>query len=179
MKKIIALLLSVLLISAAPLALADRIDLSGYTISQLYSLKNKIEQEIQSRIAENGNHLGGRTGYFDLGDVAVALDGYQLQTAAGKTYMILSVKWLNQSDEATAYYVEAAVDAYQNGVELDNGYLSGVDTNTTRKVLPGYSTTIKEIFELENDKDPVVLFVRPWVDFRNEYPPQQVVIDIK
>lgn len=181
MKKFLAVIviLAAVILAAAPLAMAERIDLSEYMLTELYGLRTQIDKEIQQRIADNQKHIGGHTGYFDLGDVSVALDGFKVQSISGKHYFILSVRWMNQSDEPTAYYVEANVDAYQDGVELDDGYISGVEKNNTRRVLPGYSTTVTEIYELRNTRNPIVIMIEPWVDFRNEYPPQQIVIDIK
>ena len=171
--------LAAVIMAVAQLALAEDVDFSQYNLTQLYRMRTQLEHEIQTRIAASRQYTDGYTQYYDMGDVSVALSGFRIQSVSGKNYMLLFVKWLNNSDEPTAYYIAASVDAYQNGVELDDGYISGVEKDSTRKVLPGYGTTVTEIYELENKKDPVIVTIKPWLDLRNEYPPQQIMIEIK
>ena len=179
MKNVLALILAVVILAAAPMALAARISFDDYTLAELYNLRTKLDQEIQKRIAESYNHIAGHTGYIDLGDVSVALDGYSIYTDAGKSYLVVAVKWQNNTDAATSYYLHADIEAYQNGVGLDETFIRSVDDNYDRKILPGYSLQVKEIFELPNTKDPVTLIVRQLFSYWHEYTPQQFVIQIK
>lgn len=180
MKKIIALLLFLgLLLPVLSCAMAERVDLSGYTIEQLYSLKNKVEREIQSRIASSKNLSSGYTEYIDLGSISAALNGYELRQENWKNYLIVNVNWINQSDEPGVFYTEAVLEAYQNGVELDTGYIYSIETNVSKKVLPGYSGAIKEIYQLQNAKDEVVLILHALFDFSKSRPTTQITIKAK
>lgn len=184
MKKALALILAAVILAAvilaaAPLALAERISFDDYTLTELYNLRTKLEREIQQRIADSHNHIAGHTGYIDLGDVSVALNGYTIYKDAGSSYLVVGVKWMNNTNEATSYYLHANIEAYQNGVQLEETFIRSVDDNYDRKILPGYSLEVKEIFVLPNTKDNVTLIVRQLFSYWHEYTPQQFVIEIK
>lgn len=179
MKKLVAVILSALILAALPLALAEQINFADYALTELYALRTNLEQEIQRRIAATAMYSRDRTGYIDLGDVSVALNGCSIYREAGKSYLVVAVKWQNNTDAATSYYLHANIEAYQNGVQLNETFIRTVDDNYDRKILPGYSLQVKEIFELPNTKDPVTLIVQQLFSYWHEYTPRQFVIQIK
>lgn len=176
MKRMLVCLLCLSLLLPA-CALAEKIDLSAYTIPELYGLRTRITTEIQARTAE-GRSDSGITQFVDLGSVSVALNGFEVYKRDGKNYLIVNVNWINNDSEPAVFYTEATVEAYQDGVELDDGYLSGVDTNVGKKVLPGFSGTQKEIFQLTSARGEVVLIVSPLFVYTNDKPRIQITINL-
>lgn len=177
MKKAFALILALILLM--PAALAERISFEDYSLVQLYNLRTQVEREIQQRVVNSRKDTDGYSGYIDLGDVSVALYGFTIYEESGTSYLVVSVKWINNTDDATSYYLHANIEAYQNGIQLEETFIRSVDDNYDRKILPGYSLIVKEIFVLPNKKDNVTLIVRQMFSYWHEYTPQQFVIKLR
>lgn len=104
--------------------------------------------------------------------------GASVEQSDGESYIKINYRWTNKTDNANSFTILAGYTAYQNGVQLDAGYLPGVETDEFTSVLPGYSTEVSSVHKLSNTTDPVVLQVSAFADFMDTTPPLEVTINL-
>lgn len=70
----------------------------------------------------------------------------------------------NNSDENESFDYLVTCKAFQNGIELDTNYIFDCDEekNGSKKIQPGATITVAEVFELGDSADNVTLEIRPF-----------------
>lgn len=176
MKKFVCLLL-ILALAIPAAALAEEIDLSSYSVNALLELRNRIDLEIKNRSLEAQGKQ--KIEYWDFGTVSACYQDFEVFTNNGKNYLAVKFSWINKQDEPATYTFEITVEAYQNGIQLDTAYVYGYETDSLKKVLPGYEGKGVELFELPNTTDDIVVYFGALFDFSGEYPAKSVIITTK
>ena len=91
----------------------------------------------------------------------------------GKPAIVLTYTWTNNSNETAKASLAVSIEAYQNGVSLDNAFfIDGVDTSSgIKNVRPGYSIEVQTAFRLSDTTADVELeFKDMWDIFGSSTP---------
>lgn len=78
------------------------------------------------------------------------------ETYDGKPCALVTFMFTNNSDEETSFMVAVDAEAYQNGVELDTGIVSGVDGDMSKHVKPGATVTVQKAYVLDDQSDVTI-----------------------
>lgn len=99
-------------------------------------------------------------------DYQVSIDSAQRVTDyEGKPALAVSYTWTNNSEDTTSFAVALYAQCFQNGVELQNAVVTGIDTNSYMSdVQPGGSTQVTQCYEL-SDESPVDVQVTELISF--------------
>lgn len=82
-------------------------------------------------------------------DEGVVVEDYEGNPALSVTYT-----WVNTSDEATSFAVEAYPKCFQDGVQLDTAIVSGAgDSNYMTELKPGASVQVTLSYSLNGESD--------------------------
>lgn len=89
---------------------------------------------------------------------AVTIDDCQVTTDySGAPAILVTYTWTNNSEKATSFMVAVSAKAFQNGVQLDRGVVSGADTSSSmNEIKPGATTTVQEAYVLDDQTDVTV-----------------------
>ena len=96
----------------------------------------------------------------------------------GKNYLIVVFSAKNNTDNSSSFGLTINIEAYQNGVELDTGYIYGVETNSSTKFRPGATIDGKAVFELKSASAQVELELNKLWNF-SKAKPTVFTIDLK
>lgn len=107
-------------------------------------------------------------GFFNYGNAEAKLVKYSTKTVGKKKYLILDFTWRNVGDIATMFAVNVGVTVYQDGIQLNEGYLFTEDTEVGTSIMPGKELAVKEIFELRSSSGTLDIVVDKLMDFTNE-----------
>ena len=107
----------------------------------------------------------------DSGNIDIL--GYSTTSSGNDQYLVALFSYENTKDESNAPWLDFMIKAYQDGVELERGYIyeytyedfKSEDTN----VRPGATLKFFELFELESDS-PVDIEVSEAFSFDNKAP---------
>lgn len=111
--------------------------------------------------------------YFRYGTADVKLKNYKTKTVNGKTYLLVDMTWRNTGDKASMFIVNVDVKAYQDGIELHDGYLFDIDTETGTSIMPGKELTVTEVFQLRSKTGKITLVLDKLLDATHEWPSRQ------
>lgn len=186
MKKFVTFALAVVMTAALPMALAEepafyqqlRDFLDTATQEQFTDIANILTDKIHERFPETQATANPNMS-AEFGTFAVEYLGAQLADSNGKPCLLISYRWTNNGDSATSFGATALYQAYQNGVQLQPTFISGHETNEWTNVLPGYTVEVQSVHELSNVTDPVVLQVKPFLDFTSSYEPLEITINLQ
>lgn len=117
--------------------------------------------------------------YFRYGDVEVKFNNFTTKTSGGKKYLILNFDWRNVGTAPTMFVVNVGVTAFQDGIELHEGYLFGENTEVGTQIMPGKELPVKVIFELRSSTGEVEFTVDKLMDFNNEAVARHYTLDVK
>ena len=163
MKRLLALILAFVMIIGC--AAAEEINLSQYTDEQLKELRSRIDSELASRqpakkdsntvlmeADNNGCHI-----ILEKIWVAKDYDG----TPAVALHMIFS----NKTKTAKNYLSTFSVDAYQNGIELDNAVrVDGAETGSAlKRIKDGAKIDVYRAFKLRDTTTPVEIQISKFI----------------
>lgn len=89
---------------------------------------------------------------------AVTIDDCQVTTDySGKSAIVVTYTFTNNSDKATSFMVAIDDAAFQNGVELDTAIVSDIDSQSSMSdIKPGATTTVQQAFLLDDTSDVTV-----------------------
>ena len=104
--------------------------------------------------------------YYD--PLVVEGDDFTIEITDLKTKgddLIIEYTFNNESEESQTPIWSVSFTGYQDGVELSQSYKGG-NYKHQKSILPGYSSEgLEKRIEVDNDSDPIILKVTPWVDF--------------
>ena len=102
----------------------------------------------------------------DKGDVSIV--GFTTTENDGKDYFVALLEYTNKSDESDSPWLNISVNAFQDGVELESGYIYDFSYENYKsddtKVRPGGTLKFFKIYELAGDS-PVDVEVSSMFDF--------------
>lgn len=101
-----------------------------------------------------------------------------IESKNGKDYLVVVYSVKNYKEESSSFGLSINIDAYQNGIELDTGYLYSLETNSSTKMRTGASIEGKSVFELKNTSSAVELELNKLWNFTNAKP-TVYTIDLK
>lgn len=107
--------------------------------------------------------------YINIGTAEAEFTRYEIVENKGKSYIVVYFRWKNFSDEADTFMTSFDVEAYQNAVELDSGWLLNVKSNKAVKLLKDGEIEVAEIYELRNTSGDVEIHILKHLDLRNVY----------
>jgi hypothetical protein len=81
--------------------------------------------------------------------------------------------WRNVGDSPDMFVVNVSVTAYQNGIQLNEGYLITENTEVGTSIMPGKSLTVTEIFQMRESTGEITLIVDKLMDFTHEWQDRQ------
>lgn len=119
------------------------------------------EQSSISEIADANSSNSAAEGSEESVEYAyqVSIDGCEFgETYDGQSCAIVTYTFTNNSDEATSFLVAISDKAYQNGVELSSGTVSGLDSFVTagKEIKPGATITLQQAYVLDDQSDITV-----------------------
>lgn len=118
-------------------------------------------------------------GFFRYGDVEVKFKNFTTKTSGGKKYLILNFDWRNVGTSPTMFVVNVGVTAFQDGIELHEGYLFGEQTEVGTQIMPGKELPVKVIFELRSSTGEVEFTVDKLLDVTNAAVDRNYTINVK
>lgn len=118
-------------------------------------------------------------GFFRYGDVEVKFKNFTTKTSGGKKYLILNFIWRNVGTAPTMFVVNVGVTAFQDGIELHEGYLFGEQTEVGTQIMPGKELPVKVIFELRSKTGEVTFTVDKLIDALNQAVDREYTINVK
>lgn len=122
--------------------------------------------------------INGTTKEVNVEGFGVTMKYAYTESKNEKDYLIVVFSVKNKQDESASFGFTMHIDAFQDGVELDTGYLYGVDTNAATKFRPGAVIEGKAIFVLKNLSSQVELELNKLWNFSNDKP-TLFTIDLK
>lgn len=87
----------------------------------------------------------------------------------GSNRLIVTYEWTNLTNQPSSAIYNVAVDAYQNGIGLeeDFGFILE-DDSSQREVQPGVTIQVREAFLIEDMVTDVQVEITPWISFEYE-----------
>lgn len=94
--------------------------------------------------------------------VAVSIDAANLGTDyEGNPVAIVTYTFTNvSSEEAESFMVDCIADVYQNGVECELGFATGLEGDISTKVKTGASTTFQQAYVITDTAAPIEVEVK-------------------
>ena len=162
-------------------------DFSEWTDEQITDLFAQVKVEMNKRGLAQAKELSPKDmtqsdmtlkkGMYVVGSVGnsyIELTSWKLQNDHdGKPAIVLTYTWTNNSNETAKASLAVSIEAYQNGVSLDNAFfIDGVDTSSgIKNVRPGYSIEVQTAFRLSDTTADVELeFKDMWDIFGSSTP---------
>ena len=163
MKRLLAFILAFVMMVGC--AAAEEIDLSQYTDEQLKELRSRIDSELASRQpAKNTSNTvlmeaDANGCHIILKKIWVTKD-YDGTPAVG-VHLIFS----NKTSTARNCIFTFSVDAYQNGIELDDAYgVAEVDTSSsTTNIKDGAKIDVYWAYKLRDTTTPVEIQISKFI----------------
>ena len=118
-------------------------------------------------------------GYFRFGNAEVMYKGYRTKKVGKQTYLLLDFDWRNIGTAPDMFVINVDVTAYQDGIELSQGFLFGENTETGTNIMPGKNIKCTMVYTLRNPKGDITLFVDKLMDMTNEYVGRKIQFTIK
>lgn len=111
----------------------------------------------QTEKAESKEAVSGVEG--DLGDYHMRIKKGTVVNSEDGDMLRVVISFTNNSEETTSYLDEGYTQAFQNGVQLEDGlYWDGGDEeydNVSKDIRPGVTIDVAEYFALEDTENPV------------------------
>lgn len=183
MKKLIAFVLFALILAFSTTAIADSLteylqSMSSQEFDYLYKLVNeeyaRRQSNTTSQETSTGNMLIGKT---KLKSVEYCIPAAYRYSDQNGDYIIVQFDWTNTSNDSIMFVSTMVPQAFQDGVEISQGFVYNIETNSITTVLPGYGTTSYNIYKLKNNHD-VLLSVDEFMDIGNKYPNKTCTIKL-
>lgn len=150
------------------------------TVETLYLTTSEPDKEFYKNVLSSVRQRPeADRGFFTYGDVEVKFKNFTTKTSGGKKYLILNFDWRNVGTSPTMFVVNVGVTAFQDGIELHEGYLFSEQTEVGTKIMPGKELPVKVIFELRNSTGEVTFTVDKLMDFNNEAVGREYTLNIK
>ena len=137
---------------------------------------NKDETTVNPAPTENSIYVVG-----SVGNSYIELTSWELQNDYnGKPIIVLTYTWTNNSNDTAMASLAVSVEAYQNGVSLDNAYFVGdVDSSSrTKNVRPGYSIEVQQAFKLSDAESDVEFEIKDMWDIFGSSAPIRTTIHL-
>ena len=122
--------------------------------------------------------INGTTKEVNVEGFGITMQFAYTESKNGKNYLIVVFSAKNNTDNSSSFGLTINIDAYQNGVELDTGYIYGVETNSSTKFRPGAIIEGKAIFELASTTAQVEIELNKLWNFTSAKP-TVYTIDLK
>ena len=102
----------------------------------------------------------------EVGDFRLEYIGHSIETAAytGTDYVEIRYRFTNNSTETTSFSWSISTKAFQNGIELNDYFLTGSESVTD--IRPGMSIIVKDGFQIRSKQDWIELEFRPLLSLR-------------
>lgn len=107
--------------------------------------------------------------YFRYGDAEAKYMGYTTKTVGSTKYLLVRFSWRNVGTSAEVFAVNVDVTAYQDGIELQDGFLLGINSEVGTSIMPGKEITVTRVFQLRGSTGQITLIVDKILDFKNEW----------
>ncbi len=122
------------------------------------------EEEDQPISADNSGLYGTESAVSgDIGDGGLAIKGFSFcDNYDGEPAIVIEFDYTNNGSEEAPFYLHFLPQAYQDGVQLEDGYdMTGTFDNQEMvlNVQPGATFTVHRMFKLRSDTSPVQLKV--------------------
>lgn len=117
--------------------------------------------------------------YFRYGNADVKLKNYRTRTVNGKMYLLVDFTWRNIGTKEDIFVINVDVKAYQDGIELHDGYLFDIYTETGTSIMPGKELTVTEIFQLRSKTGKITLILDKLLDVTHEWPSRRYEYTLK
>jgi hypothetical protein len=173
----LALLLYVLFVWAGLQAVPTSSVQINNALSQLANVGNAQKKQTQQSVSNsqskqtqqsNNTKVSGRTFRFKNASFQVA--GVYKHKERGKTFLVYKINWTNTTNEPIPYLQAFInIDAYQNGIECEPGFVMDIDSNNMTNIMPGKSLTSYDFVEL-SDSSKVETHISDSLDFGNTDP---------
>lgn len=111
--------------------------------------------------------------YFRFGDAEVKYKGFRTKTVGRTKYLLVDFIWRNVGNSPDMFVVNVDVTAYQDGIQLYDGYLLTENTEVGTSIMPGKSLTVTEVFQMRENTGEITLIVDKLMDFTHEWQERQ------
>lgn len=109
-------------------------------------------------------------GFFRFDDVEIKYTGVRLRQSGEKNILDLKFTWHNLSDEPSFFLLNFSVEAYQDGIQLQEIMFNPIETNDTVKIMKGAEIEVIQSFYLRNLTSDIDVIVDSLYDFSNKWP---------
>ena len=119
--------------------------------------------------------IPGKGMFYEYEDFSAVITGTYFYQEAGQDYILISAMWRNLWDGPLSFVYTFYGRAYQNGVELEHGFVSGFDMKGVTEILPGYGLESYLGFEIDGN-DEVLISLRAFGDVFDETDPIEYTV---
>lgn len=129
----------------------------------------EVEGELETATASLRMRSWDDYGYFRFGDAEVMLKAARTKKVGSRSYLMLDFTWRNAGQDITFFAVQVDVTVFQDGVQLQEGFLLDEKSEIGTQLMPGKSIDVTKVYELRSDKGEIEFFVDKLMDFQNQY----------
>lgn len=129
----------------------------------------EIDQEFENILASITQRDEDDIGYFRFGDAEVQYKGARKKKVGKTQYLLLDFNWRNAGKDVTIFPVHVEVTVFQDGVQLQEGFLFNEKTEIGTHLMPGKSIDITQIYELRGTGGQIDFTVDKLMDFNHQY----------
>ena len=117
--------------------------------------------------------------FFRYGNAEAKYTGYKTKSVGKQEYLLVDFVWRNVGTSADMFVVNVDVTAFQDGIELQDGFLLGVNSEVGTKIMPGKEITVTEVYQLRSQTGQITLVVDKLLDVMNEWPDRTYEFQLK
>lgn len=129
----------------------------------------EIDHEFENILATVTPRDSADVGFFRFGYAEVRYKGARIKKVGSNKYLKLDFTWRNAGTETTFFAVEVDVTAFQNGVQLQEGFLFDEKSEVGTKLMPGKSIDVTKVYELREAGGKIEFTVDKLLDFNHQY----------
>lgn len=180
MRKVLAVMLSMIFVFSTCQAFCESVDLSAFTDDELRLLRQRIDVELSVRSASSILE-GGVLATGDLGEYNVSILGIKAaDDYKGDPCIVVKFLFVNNSADEAIFVTAIAVDAFQGANKLENAMIMDSSVYNSEaymeKVQPGASIECERAFVLTDTTSPVEIQAHKLIDFSKN--PDQVIVTV-
>lgn len=140
-----------------------------------YVNHDDMVKQLNSLTVRNSEDIG----FFRFGDAEVKFVSYAVKKVGTDRLLLLDFEWRNVGAIASRFVLNVSATAYQDGIELKEGYLFTENSETGTSIMPGKSIKCTEVFVLRSATGEISLYLDKLMDVLDEYPNREYLFTLK
>ncbi len=164
---IILAVIAVIIIGGIALGSSSKDDKTAQpTTAASVSAQNENETEKETQAAEAQEQVEGKIGDF----ICTVKSAKLCKNWEGKDSVLITYSFTNNSKEAQSFDVALSDDVYQDGVGLEDSFISSDDDDfgLDVKIKPGTTKEVKKVYILNDTKTQLEIEISELISFSDE-----------